>query len=287
VIIRFWGVMAAVLLLAGCPVPQIQSGATVTPDKLPAKVPELVKYADDILTKAKANDGGGSSNMENALVALDKALKLEPRNYEVAWRAARACEWLAGDWYDDKTRRAHFAQRGADYAKTAIAIDPKRVEGHYYSGTNLGLSATTKTIGAKFMVPSVRDAAKKALQIDPSYEHGGPPRLLGSLYAQAPPWPASIGDPDKGVELLEQALKIDGAYPLNNLLLADALVRAEKFDEAKKQYQAVLDAQPRSDDAHSLKKWKSLAKKGMDEANKKGASALNASPPPPPPPPPH
>ena len=272
-IVRLGGLAIAVLMLAGCPVSPIKSGATVTAEKLPEKVPDLIKYADDI--RAKPDRTG--ADMENALLALDKATKLDPKNFEAQWKAARVTVDLADEYYDDKTKRAHFSGRGIDYAKAAIELEPKRVEGHYYSGENLGLSATTKVVGAKFMVPSVRDAAKKALQIDACYDRGGPPRLLGSLYAEAPPWPASIGDPDKGVELLQQALKCDPSYVQNNLLLANALVKAEKYDEAKQQYQIVLDAQPKPDDEHFLPKWKSLAKKGLDDCEKKKQAALSGN----------
>ena len=53
-------------------------------------------------------------------MALDKAVKADPKSYEAAWKAARACGWLADELYDDKTKRAHFAGRGAEYAKAAI-----------------------------------------------------------------------------------------------------------------------------------------------------------------------
>ncbi len=270
---RLGGLALGALLLAGCPVPQIKSGATVTSEKLPEKVPELIKYADDIYGKPDPQ----GAEMENALLALDKATKADPKSFEAQWKAARTATWLADEYYDDKTKRAHFAGRGSEYAKAAIDLEPKRVEGHYYSGTNLGLTATTKTVGAKFMVPSVRDAAKKAMQLDTCFDRGGPARLLGSLYAEAPPWPASIGDPDKGVELLQQALKCAPDYPQNNLLLGNALVKAERYDEAKKQYQTVLDAQARPEDQHFLPKWQALARKGLDEAEKKKQAALNPS----------
>jgi tetratricopeptide (TPR) repeat protein len=273
VIARLGGLAIAALLLSGCPVPQIKSGATVTTEKLPEKVPELIKYADDIYAKADPSE----VEMENALLALDKATKLEPKNFEAQWKAARAAIWLADENYDDKTKRAHYAGRGADYAKAAIELEPGRVEGHYYSGENLGLVATTKTIGAKFMVPSVRDAAKKAVQINSCYDRGGPLRLLGSLYAEAPPWPASIGDPDKGVELLQQAVKCDPSYPQNNLLLGNALVKAERFDDAAKQYDIVLASHPSPEDQHSLPKWQTMAKKGRDDAEKKKQAALSGS----------
>ncbi|HEX6836955.1 MAG TPA: hypothetical protein VF334_10310, partial [Polyangia bacterium] len=261
----------AVLTLAGCPVPPIKSGATVTSEKLPEKVPDLIKYADDI--RAKTDVTG--ADMENALLALDKATKADPKSFEAQWKAARAAQWLAADFDDDKTKRAHFSGRGIEYAKAAIELEPKRVEGHYYSATNLGLSATTKVVGAKFMVPSVRDALKKAMQIDACYDHGGPAAVLGSLYAEAPPWPASIGDPDKGVELLQQALKCGPDWPQNNYLLANALCAAEKYDEAQKQYQIVLNAQPRPEDQHFLPKWQAMAKKKSEDCEKKKQAALS------------
>jgi tetratricopeptide (TPR) repeat protein len=273
VIVRLGGLAIAVLLLAGCPVPPIRSGATVTSEKLPEKVPELIKYADDIFAKTDAS----SAEMENALLALDKATKLEPKNFEAQWQAARTTAWLGDELYDDKTKRQHFSGRGIEYAKAAIELDPKRVEGHYYSGNNLGLAASAKLVGAKFMVPSVRDAWKKAMAIDGCYDHGGPPRNLGELYAKAPPWPASIGDPDKGVELIGQAMKCAPDWPQNNLFLGDALVAAEKYDEAKKQYQIVIDAQPRPEDQHFLPKWKTMAKKGIEEADKKKQAALSGN----------
>ena len=265
--------VATATLLGGCPVPPIKSGATVTTTSLPEKVPDLIKYADDI--RAKPDVTG--AELENALLALDKATKLEPKSFEAQWKAARACVDLADEYYDDKTKRAHFSGRGIEYAKAAIELDPKRVEGHYYSGENLGLSATTKVVGAKFMVPSVRDAAKKALAIDACYDRGGPPRLLGALYAEAPPWPASIGDPDKGVELLEQALKCAPDWPQNNYLLANALCAAEKYDEAQKQYQIVLNAQPKPDDQHFLPKWKGMAKKRSEDCEKKKQAAMSGN----------
>lgn len=270
-IVRLGGLAMAALLLAGCPVPPIRSGATVTSDKLPDKAPELIKYADDIYGRPDAT----SAQMENALLALDKATRADPTSYEAHWKAARATAWLGDELYDDKTKRQHFSGRGIEYAKTAIELDPKRVEGHYYSGNNLGLSASAKLVGAKFMVPSVRDAWKKAMNIDACYDHGGPPRNLGELYAKAPPWPASIGDPDKGVEMVLQALKCAPDWPLNHLFLGDALVGAEKYDEAKKEYQQVLDAQPRPEDQHFLPKWKGMAKKGIEDADKKKQAAMN------------
>ena len=271
---RLGGLALLGFIAVGCGLPQIRPKVLPNAAALPDKVDELVKIADETLVKANANQYPTTAEMEYALTALDKAHTLDPQSYEAAWKAARLCAWLADDGYDDKNRRANFSGRGADYAKAAVKLNAKSVEGHYYSGINQGFSATTKLVGAKFMVPAVRDAWKKAMQIDSSFDHGGPPRSLGALYSEAPPWPASIGDPDKGVDLLQLALKTPhGAdWPLNELLLGNALVKAEKYDEAKQHYQKVLAAQADPEDAHFLPRWKQKAKKGMDDATKAAAS---------------
>jgi tetratricopeptide (TPR) repeat protein len=268
-IVRLGWLVGLLLLVDGCAVPPIQSGATVTASSLPEKVPELIRYADEILARSTASVDSGSAEMENALLALDKAVKLDPKSYEPAWKAARACAWLADDGYDDQAKRAHFSARGMDYAKAAIGANAKGVEGHYYSGLNSGLQATTRTIGAKFMVPSIRDAWKKAMELDATFDHGGPPRALGSLYAQAPPWPASIGDSELGVKLLQQALAIAPDFPQNALLLGEGLIADDRYKEAKEQFRKVLEAQPRPDDAHFLPRWKRKATTGMEKADKK------------------
>ena len=54
---RLGGLAIAVVTLAGCPVPPIRSGATVTSEKLPEKVPELIKYADNIIAYAVPASG--------------------------------------------------------------------------------------------------------------------------------------------------------------------------------------------------------------------------------------
>jgi tetratricopeptide (TPR) repeat protein len=270
-ILRPGALLSLVLLVGGCAVPPIKSAATVKATGLPEKAPELIQYADAIYVKSMATAGDGSADMENALVALDKAVKLEPTSYEAAWKAARACAWLAEDLFDsDKTKCAHFSGRGADYAKAAVKANANGVEGHYYDGINSALNATTRLwVTAKFMVPAIRDTWKKAMQLDATFDHGGPPRALGSLYAHAPPWPASIGDPEMGVKLLKKALEIAPDYPQNALLFGDALVADEQYEEAQRQYHKVLEAQPQPDYAHFLSKWKQKAQKGLEKADKK------------------
>ena len=255
--------VASLSALAGCRLPIVKSDATVSEQTLPKTVPELVQYAEEQAGKQNA------VAMQNALVALDKAHTIDPKNYEAAWKAARAATWLADELYDDKNKRAHYAGVGVDYAKAAIADNPGGVEGYYYLGETMGLAATTKLVGGKFDVPKVRDAWKKAITIDPGYNHGGPYRDLGTLYTKAPPWPASIGDTGQGVDYLKKALAIAPDYPQNNLFLGDAYAADGQSDKALEQYHIVLNAPGRPDYDHLLPKWKRLAQLGIEDVTRK------------------
>ncbi len=117
-------------------------------------------------------------------------------------------------------------------------------------------------------MPKIRDAGLKAVQLDEKFDHAGPLRLLGSVYVKAPPWPASIGDVEEGEKYLERAVKLDGDYPLNHLLFADALASDNRASDATREYNVVLAAQPQPEWAKDLAIWQRDAKKGLQHVNR-------------------
>jgi tetratricopeptide (TPR) repeat protein len=254
---------AAVVALTGCPPTKPAENAvtaTVKDTELPNDVKGLLDYADAEYTKQTA------VAMQNALKAIDKALTLAKTDYESLWRAARVYAWL-GDKSEDDDRKEEYAQKGIDRAKEAVGADPGRVEGAYYLATTTGQYAYVKRIKAKDLVPQVLDAAKKAVAVDEKYDHAGPLRLLGSLYAQAPEPPTSVGDHEEGVKVLKKAVQLAGAYPQNHLLLGDALRINDQLDEAEAEYQRVLNAQPTGLWGHFLAKWQRQAEDGLKRVN--------------------
>ena len=71
-----------------------------------------------------------------------------------------------------------------------------------------------------------------------SQSQGGPLRLLGMLYLKAPPWPTGIGDGDKALALLKDAVSLYPDHPLNHLFYAEALYEVdEKTQDAKNEIQ--------------------------------------------------
>ena len=229
----------ALLGATGCPAPPaIESAATVRVAELPADGPALAKMADDFEAR------GDGVSLENALVVRDRQRAITPTDIEPAWRAAKDAFLLADDAEDDhKPRRAHFAQKCIDESAAAIAIDGKRVEGHYYRGICLGLLATTKTVGALDLVKELLAAGKAAIAADASFDHGGPERLVGALLLKAPGWPTSVGDSDEALTHLQKAVELDKDFPPNHLWLAEALLANDKPVDAQREL-ALYDSLP-------------------------------------------
>lgn len=255
--------VVVVLAVLGCGChqrPPPRSAATIRASDLPRSTDRLIAYADEEMAK------GTPASVENSLVALDLAVGIEPENLEARWRAARACGWLSEDYRD---RRADFARRGLDHARVALKIAPNRVEPQYYLAINLGLSATTKTIGAVELVPQVVKAAKEAAQADEAFDHAGPLRLLGSVYAKAPVWPVSVGDPDEGVKILRRAVELAPFYPANHLFYADALAADDRLGDAEREYQAVLRAPTTAGWAYKQRAWRRAAEAALKRLSKK------------------
>jgi tetratricopeptide (TPR) repeat protein len=252
------------LVVGGCPaaLPPNLREATIKPGDLPGSIEEILKYAEDESHKETA------AAEENVIVAVDHGLSKDPRNYELLWRGARASAWITEE-FTDGGRRASYAQKGIDYAKRAVEVDPKRVEAYYYLGINLGQSATTKTVGAYTMVPKVVKAAQAAMKIDERFDHAGPARLIGTVYAKAPPWPASIGDIDEGIKYLARAVELAPDYPQNHLHYGDALVSDSKLNEAEREYKIVLDAKVPPELEHRAERWKRDADAGLKKIAEK------------------
>jgi len=251
-------VLMATVGLMGCPkLPPPQSAATVAPEQLPADVVSLLAYADEAL-KTDA-----TVPLENALIAVDKALTMDPQSVEVMIRGARACAILA-EGYPERGRRRWFADRGVDLAKQIERLAADRVEGHYFHGSNLGFVAATKTVGAVLALPEVVRAAKRAIEKNPRYDHAGPLRLLGTVLAKAPPWPASVGDVDEGIKYLRRAVELAPDYPLNHLFLADALLADEQTEQAVAAYQKMLTFAPQLEWERRIQKWHYDAQKALE-----------------------
>ena len=147
-----------------------------------------------------------------------------PTNTEAAVTFARACF----DWADFATtdaRRAAVADEGIAACRRAIVLEPKSAPAHLYLGMNLGQVARTKLLSALGILDEMELVWKKAIELDPKYDHAGAHRSLGLLYLDAPGWPTSLGSKKKARQHLEKAVELHPEYPGNRLCLLEAQLK--------------------------------------------------------------
>jgi hypothetical protein len=137
--------------------------------------------------------------------------------------ASRLCIHLA-ERQTTQEQRLQLASEGVRFAETALA-QGGGTDGavHYYLAINLGLVVRDNIVQAMANLDRLQEQMKQAAALSPNLDDGGPLRILGMFYLKAPAWPKGNGDPDKALELLQQAVTAHSQHPLNHLFYAQAL----------------------------------------------------------------
>lgn len=117
-----------------------------------------------------------------ALGAYQKAIAIDPDNYDALWRAARSQVDLAMGEANADTRNAMY-KAAQDESAHAIQVNPAGADGHFISAEALGRMALT--LGARDRVKyagKVRDQALACLKVEP--KHAGCLHVMGVWNAE-------------------------------------------------------------------------------------------------------
>ena len=106
--------------------------------------------------------------------------------YEVQWRLARAMFFL-GQQAESAPEKLQLHSSAMDAGARAVALNPERVEGHFWTGVNLALYAESARAprGIRAILRA-RSELKRAVEIAESYHGAGPLRVLARLEHRAP-----------------------------------------------------------------------------------------------------
>lgn len=161
------------------------------------------------------------------------------RDFEAAWKLARACYWLGGHVPAAERRRQY--ERGIEAGKRAAAIEAGRPEGHFWTAANMGAMAESFGLGAGLRYRSpVKRELETVLAIDPSYQQGSADRALGRWYLRVPR--LFGGSKTKSVQHLERSLTYDPDSAASHYFLAETYLEMDRRDDARRELQKVLDA---------------------------------------------
>ena len=166
-------------------------------------------------------------------------LSADARDYEAAWKLARAEYWL-GDHSPEAARKEHY-RRGVVAARAATAIEPRRADGHFWLASNLGGVAETAGLaaGLKYRGP-IRDEFEAVTRLDPAYEKGGAYCALADYYLEVP---ALLGGSrTKAEELARRCVALDPTGVTGHYYLGEVLAAQGRPAAARLEWQRALDA---------------------------------------------
>ena len=182
-------------------------------------------------------------NLASARKATDiwtARLTANPKDFNSAYRLAQARYWLGTNGLPEPQRKGAL-EAGIAAARAAIAIDANRPEGHFWLGANMGALAESFGLrqGMKYR-GQIRDALEATLKLSPAFLQGSADRALGRWFFKVP---GLFGGSNKQSEVhLRKSLTYNPHSVVSHLFLADTLADMGRKDEARKQYQAAVDA---------------------------------------------
>jgi tetratricopeptide (TPR) repeat protein len=166
-------------------------------------------------------------------------LTANTRDFESAWKLARACYWLGGHVPADEQRQQY--ERGIKAATRAVELEPERPEGHFWMAADMGAMAESFGLraGIRYRGP-IKKELETVLRIDASYQQGSADRALGRWYFRVPR--LFGGSKDKAVEHLKRALTYAPESTATHFFLAETYLEMDRPDDARREVQVVLDA---------------------------------------------
>lgn len=174
--------------------------------------------------------------------ALSTLRKERPQEKDAALAGAKICYILA-DCSTHPDRMVLLASEGVRWAELGLKTEDQGAL-HYYFAVNLGIAVKDIIVAAIRNLSRLESSLKKACELSPEEDQGGPLRVLGMLYLHAPPWPQGIGDVEKARKYLKESVERFPQYPVNHLYYAKAIYEDEREDgisEIEKEIMIGLD----------------------------------------------
>ena len=177
--------------------------------------------------------------------------------YQSLWRGVRACSWLALN-HQNPEEKKKYAVEGVYLGREARRKTSLQAEAYYYSAICIGALLDAVKEPSTKLLREMKYCLEVAHELDGSYDHGGPARVLGTLIVEAADYEFagySVGNLEEGITTLEAACGKDPVFAENWLLLAKALAQAEEYQRALVAIDKVFTCEIPSDYSVEHKEW--------------------------------
>lgn len=137
-------------------------------------------------------------------------------------------------------------ERLIEEADAFTAANPDNADGWVWSGIIKSSFAGIKGgLGALSLAKKAKADFERSLELDADAMQGSASTSLGTLYAGVPGWPLGFGDDETAEQYLLKGLALDPAGIDSNYFYAQYLGDHERTAEARRYYEAALQAPPR------------------------------------------
>ncbi len=198
---------------------------------------ELIAKGDELYNEMK-----DMASAKEAEGLYREALFMMDNKYEAYWRISRILYYIGEHTEKKKERQILFAQ-GVYYAQKAIDSEPEKPDGHYWHGVNNGKYGETRgVLKSLSLVKPIKQAMNKVIELNRSYEDGGPDRVLGRVYFKLPGFAG--GSKDKSLEHLLKSKEFGPNDAVTRIYLAETYLAKDEEDKAREELEYVLNMEP-------------------------------------------
>jgi len=166
-------------------------------------------------------------------------LAKDPKDFESAWKLARARYWLGGH-APEKSRKGYF-EGGIAAGRAAVAVEPNKPEGHFWVAANMGALAESFGLrqGIKYR-GEIKNELETVLKLDEPFLQGSADRALGRWYYKVPGFFG--GSHRLSEQHLRESLKYNDHSTASHFFLAELYFDDGRNAEARVELHRVLDA---------------------------------------------
>ncbi len=169
---------------------------------------------------------------------IRKSLEKEPGSPQWQWRLARSHYAIAKRTEDEDIAIQHFDQC-IEHSSRTLEMQPDSAIGYFFRAICRGKQGEMKGMWSSLgIIDPFEEDMKKALQLDPTIQNGGPNRALGKLYLELPFFLG--GSTNQSIYHLKEAVRLSPDYAENHLGLAQAYYAKNNFTSARKSLSTLL-----------------------------------------------
>ena len=159
---------------------------------------------------------------------VQKILAHEPNQVEWQWRMARSHYSIA-----KRNKDTHQFDLCIEHSSRALEINPDSAISYFFRALCRGKQGEIQGIWSSLgIIEPFEEDMKKALELDPIIQNGGPNRALGKLYLELPFFLG--GSTSQAIDHLKESVRLGPDHAENHLGLAEAYYSINNFTASRK-----------------------------------------------------